>query len=76
MLDVLRRPFDAEHQQATPCLQCGKPVVLKFNGGELDRNVCCGLTYSTEAVGYRLVVQKPRRVELQTPHRIMDTDRR
>lgn len=30
------------------CIECGKPFVLWFNGGELDSQSCCGLRYSLE----------------------------
>lgn len=34
---------DGEH--VTPCRRCGKPVRLRYNGGELDYDDCCGLSY-------------------------------
>ena len=27
------------------CEKCGRVMTLWFNGGELDRRVCCGLRY-------------------------------
>lgn len=50
------KDFDAE---SFPCLECGKPVRLYFNGGELDRETCCGLTYQTEHGPIDLVVYDP-----------------
>lgn len=42
-----------------PCRECRKPVTLWFNGGELDRQECCGITYYTQATGYELVIDSP-----------------
>lgn len=33
----------------TTCLGCGEGIVLRYNGGELDRKVCCGREYVLEA---------------------------
>lgn len=41
------------------CRLCGRLVRLWFNGGELDRQTCCGVSYALEATGYELIVSKP-----------------
>lgn len=38
------------------CLGCGKLIHLFFNGGELDRQDCCGFIYKTEDVQVDLVI--------------------
>lgn len=40
----------------TECIRCGRRLHLHFNGGELDREECCGLVYATESVRIDLVV--------------------
>lgn len=39
------------------CIKCNKEMTFWFNGGELDENECCGLTYSTEVTSIDLVVR-------------------
>jgi hypothetical protein len=51
-----RLGFDSGDVQ---CLGCGRTITLWFNGGELDRETCCGYTYATEAVDYQLVITGP-----------------
>lgn len=41
------------------CLMCGKTIHLYFNGGELDQQECCGLTYRTECQQIDLVITRP-----------------
>ncbi|MCJ2530773.1 MAG: hypothetical protein LN413_00430 [Candidatus Thermoplasmatota archaeon] len=40
------------------CLRCGRTFHLYFNGGELDREDCCGLTYETMHQQIDLVIYK------------------
>lgn len=39
------------------CPVCGRCFHLYFNGGELDEDECCGLSFRTEATGYQLVIE-------------------
>ena len=41
------------------CNGCGKELKMWFNGGEMDRQSCCGYTYETIAARYDLVVSVP-----------------
>lgn len=40
------------------CLNCGKELILEYNGGELDSRECCGYTYSAEHRQVDIVVSK------------------
>lgn len=58
--EILRREdvkvaptFEAE------CIVCGKPIVLWYNGGELDGTDCCGYSYSLESDRIDYVVRRP-----------------
>jgi hypothetical protein len=52
--EVRRVKFFPQGQYS--CLRCGQPVNLRYNGGALDTQVCCGLVYSTEHVQTDLVI--------------------
>lgn len=43
--------------ESYPCLGCGHPVTLYFNGGECDRRRCCGYEYETFVSRIDLVVR-------------------
>lgn len=40
--------------------KCHRTIVLKFNGGELDRAECCGYRYTLQSTGIDLVIEGPR----------------
>lgn len=40
------------------CPNCEREIVLYFNGGELDYNVCCGLRYELEHTRIDFIVKK------------------
>lgn len=54
----IRRTTCEEQDPTFPCIRCGKELHLYFNGGELDRVQCCGLSYFTEHTGLDLVVME------------------
>jgi hypothetical protein len=49
---------------ATNCLSCGKELVLKYNGGELDRAFHCNFVYDLVSRGTDFVV---RELKPETP---------
>ena len=61
MREILRREAfqDGSTAEHVTCQKCGKIITLWFNGGELDRQECCGMTYRLESPIVYLVVEKP-----------------
>ncbi len=47
-------PIEGAH--TLNCRNCGKNITLWFNGGELDREECCGFIYSLEHGEIHLVI--------------------
>ena len=58
MKELKREPvsFESSNVYRMACPRCGSVVELKYNGGELDYDYCCGLTFYLEATGYEAVV--------------------
>jgi hypothetical protein len=57
--DEVERVADIAHEaMGVACRGCGRRIVLRFNGGELDARECCGYRYSTEHVRIDFVVTK------------------
>lgn len=54
--NVAHRPYK------TNCRNCGKEIVLFMNGGELDREECCGYTYGLESRGVDFIVSNNKAV--------------
>lgn len=50
MQEIERRTVDADEgfPVRTLCHGCTREIVLRFNGGELDRRECCGFVYTLE----------------------------
>jgi hypothetical protein len=59
VVEVHREPWDFDDLVLrTPCRGCGRPITLKFNGGELDGDTCCGYRYALEHVRIDFVIER------------------
>ena len=62
-MEEVKRIEDWSDGEVT-CLGCGKQVRLWFNGGELDRQDCCGYRYETRHEKINLVISKKTKTTL------------
>lgn len=53
--------FDKASTYEIDCINCGKPVFLHYNGGELDTSFCCNLKYDLECKQIDLVIYKEKK---------------